>query len=139
MISQFIKLIRTIQYVEEYVTLKQNTLIGTIIINVIDVMKVLLLLIIVSDVPRMVRKLVVLNVRDLCSLMKKHTNANKLVVNSKEMISHAINVMKAIYCFMILKLVFLNVHQITLLMKKLVFAVKNVNLINMPDTMIKFV
>jgi len=33
------------------------------------------------------------------------------------MISHAINVMKAIYCFMILRPVFLSVLQITLLMK----------------------
>ena len=55
-ISQFIKLIRTIQYVEEFVILKQNTLIGTIIISAIDVMKVLLQLIIVSDVYRMERK-----------------------------------------------------------------------------------
>lgn len=138
-ISQFIKSIRTTLYAEESVTLKLNTLIGMTIINAIDVMKVLLLLIIVSDVHRMERRSVVLNAQNLCSTIKTHINANKSDANSKEMTSHAINVKKDFTCFMTLRLVFLNALQTTLLMKISESVAKNANQTNMPDTMIRFV
>lgn len=138
-ISQFIKLIRTIQCVEESATLRLNTLIGTTIINAIDVMKVLLLLIIVSDVLRMEIRSIVLNVQSHYSSIKKLTNVNKLVVSSKETTSRVINVIKIISCSMISRHVSLNVLLTMLLMKILEFVVKNVNQINILDIMIKSV